>query len=397
MPAIAVDRRVARDSPKQPREPSRGMLARMSGTDPTLWKYTEHTRAKHRLLVGYLHAWFPIIASRSKAINVIDGFAGPGRYEGGEPGSPLLMIDAFVGHKNKTPAMEAAEVYFDFIEERHDRVVYLQEELSKLTLPPNVHLEPVHEGSFDDVMGRILDGIPPTSGLAPTFAFIDPFGYTGHNLELSSRILQFRKCEVLIYVPWPHIARFIGQASIEAALDNLFGDSAWKAARAEKGKSAERILHDLFLERVRRAAGFAVPFEVDATPGRGWAGYTLYFGTSNVLGLEKMKQAIWKVDPVAGSGFAYAGNPDQLMMFTATPDFGLLEASLHDRFGTSRFTIEQAERHTTVQTPFAAESHLKMKTLAVAERAGRLEASHPLNPKRRACTYPPGTSLRFKS
>jgi hypothetical protein len=29
-----------------------------------------------QLLVGYLHAWFPIIASRSKAINVIDGFAG---------------------------------------------------------------------------------------------------------------------------------------------------------------------------------------------------------------------------------------------------------------------------------------------------------------------------------
>lgn len=369
----------------------------MLKTDPTLWRYTEHTGAKHRLLVGYLHAWFPIIASRSKAINVIDGFAGPGRYEGGEAGSPLLMIDAFVSHKNKTPAMEAAEVYFDFIEERHDRVAYLQDELSKLALPPNVHLEPVHEGSFDTVMGDILDGIPPTSGLAPTFAFIDPFGYTGFGLQLSSRILQFRKCEVLIYVPWPYIARFISEASIEPALDSLFGDSSWKTARVEKGKSAERILHGLFLERVKRAAGFAVPFEVDAARGRGWAGYTLYFGTSSVLGLEKMKQAMWKVDPVAGSGFAYAANPDQLMLFSATPDLGLLETLLHDHFGTRRFTIEQAERHTSIETPFAAESHLKTKTLAVAERAGRLEASHPLKPKRRACTYPPGTSIRFKS
>src|SRR5439155_11354350 len=168
-------------------------------------------------------------------------------------------------------------------------------ELSKLTLPPNIHVAPVHEGSFDAVMGAILDDIPPTSGLAPTFAFIDPFGYTGHGIRLSSRILQFKKCEVLIYVPWPYIARFIGLASIETALDNLFGDSAWLAARTAKGKSAERILHGLFLERVRRAAGFAVPFEVDAAPGRGWAGYTLYFGTGSVLGLEKMKQAMWKV------------------------------------------------------------------------------------------------------
>ena len=369
----------------------------MSKTDPTLWQYTDHTRAKHRLLVGYLHAWFPIIASTSRAINVIDGFAGPGRYEGGEPGSPLLMIDAFVGHKNKTPRMEAAQVYFDFIEERHDRVVYLQNELAQLTLPANVHLEPVHEGSFDVVMGDILDAIPATSGLAPTFAFIDPFGYTGHGLQLSSRILQFEKCEVLIYVPWPHITRFIGEKSIERALDNLFGDTSWMAARAEKGKAAARILHGLFLERVRRAAGFAAPFEIDAASGRGWAGYTLYFGTSSVVGLEKMKQAMWRVDPVAGSSFAYAANPDQLMLFSASPDFGLLEAALRDHFGARRFTIGQAETYTTVETPFAAEMHLKTKTLAVAERAGRLEASHPANPKRRACTYPPGTVLRFKS
>lgn len=367
----------------------------MTKLDATLWKYTEHTGAKHRLLVGYLHAWFPIIASRSKAINVIDGFAGPGRYEDGEVGSPLLMIDAFVGHKNKTPAMEAANIHFDFIEERHDRVEYLKDQLSMMTFPPNVHVEPVHEGSFDVVMGTILDGIPPTSGLAPTFAFIDPFGYTGHGIQLSSRILQFKKSEVMIYVPWPYIARFIGEASIRAPLDNLFGDSSWIAARAAKGKSAERILHDLFLELVRQAAGFAVPFEVDAAPGRGWAGYTLYFATRSVLGLEKMKQAMWRVDPATGAGFAYSANPDQLMMFSTSPDLTQLEADLRARFGAKSFTIEQAAFHTTVSTQFAAESHLKTKTLAVAERAGRLEARHPLNPKRRQCTYPPGTVLRF--
>ena len=363
--------------------------------DPTVWPYTDHTRAKHRLLVGYLHAWFPIIASRSNAINVIDGFAGPGRYEAGEPGSPLLMIEAFTEHKNTTDAMRAANVYFDFIEERPDRVDFLSSELAKLSLPPNVHLEPVHEGSFDDVMGRILDDIPATSALAPTFAFIDPFGYTGHGLQLSSRILQFRKCELLIYVPWPFIARFIHKPEIEAALTNLFGDEDWKAARTEKGKSAERILHDTFLTKVKGAAGFALPFEIDASTGRGWAGYTLYFATRSVLGLEKMKQAMWKVDPVSGSGFAYAGNPDQLVMFTATPDFPALEAALRERFGTSSFTIDQAERFTTVSTIFAAELHLKRKTLEVAERAGRLTAETPGKPKRHVGHYTPGTILRF--
>ena len=36
------------------------------------------------------------MADREQSLNVIDGFAGPGRYRGGEEGSPLLMIDAFV-------------------------------------------------------------------------------------------------------------------------------------------------------------------------------------------------------------------------------------------------------------------------------------------------------------
>jgi three-Cys-motif partner protein len=363
--------------------------------DPTLWAYTDHTRAKHRLLVGYLQAWFPIIASTSKAINLIDGFAGPGRYEGGEPGSPLLIIEAFVEHKNASAAMHAADVYFDFIEERPDRVDYLNEQLAALVLPRNVHIEPVHEGSFDEVMGGILDGIPPTAGLAPTFAFIDPFGYTGHGIHLSSRILQFRKCEVLIYVPWPHITRFLHTEIIADALTNLFGGDSWKAARAEKGKRAARILHNLFLAKVKRAAGFALPFEIDATVGRGWAGYTLYFGTSNTRGLEKMKQAMWRVDPAAGSGFAYSADPDQLLMFDAAPDLARLESALRDKFGTAEFTIEQAERFTTVETPFAAEVHLKSRTLAVAERDGRLEGRHPSAGMRRRCTFPPRTIIRF--
>jgi three-Cys-motif partner protein len=364
-------------------------------TDPTLWDYTGHTAAKHRLLVHYLHAWFPIISSRSKGINVIDGFAGPGRYTGGEAGSPLLMIDAFVGHGNRTPAMDAAEVYYDFVEERHDRVEHLQGEIDRLVLPPNVHVAPVHEGSFDDVMGGILDNIPENHALAPTFAFIDPFGYTGHGIALSSRILHFRKCEVLIYVPWPHITRFLHTGQIDAALTNLFGDDSWRAALEETGKAAARILHEIFLAHVAKAAGFALPFEIDATRGRGWAGYTLYFGTGHPMGLEKMKQAMWKVDPGAGTGFAYAGDPDQLVMFTAGPDFDALEAALRDRFGTTEFTIEQAERFTTTSTPFAAEGHLKSRTLAPAERGGRLSGRHPAGGDRRRCTYPPRTILRF--
>lgn len=370
----------------------------MSAPKDTLWPYEEHTQAKHRLLVGYLHAWYPIMASTSRVINVIDGFAGPGRYLGGEPGSPLLMIDAYVNHGKPTPAMARMTVNFDFIEDRPDRVAHLEGELAKLTVPPNVNIEPVHLGSFDAVMTGIMDGFGPDARLAPTFAFLDPFGYTGMGLELSSRILQSRKCEVLIYVPWPYIARFLDHAPVAPALDVLFGDSSWTAARGLAGKEAAKLLHRLFLERVERAAGFAVAFEIDATKGgKGWAGYTLYFGTKNVLALEKMKQAMWRIDPLSGAKFSYAVDPNQLTTFMAAPNLLALEAALRLEFGTSWFSIQQAERFTTVHTPFAAGIHLRRRTLKVAEDAGRIGARQPGNPKRRRGNYPDGTQIKFEA
>src|ERR1700693_6137138 len=54
----------------------------------TLWEIQPHTRAKHRILKSYLDAWLPIMARYNGRILFIDGFAGPGRYSGGERGSP---------------------------------------------------------------------------------------------------------------------------------------------------------------------------------------------------------------------------------------------------------------------------------------------------------------------
>jgi three-Cys-motif partner protein len=62
--------------------------------DDTIWAIEPHTAAKHEILTRYLDAWFPILASWNTKVFFIDGFAGPGTYQGGEHGSPLLAIEA---------------------------------------------------------------------------------------------------------------------------------------------------------------------------------------------------------------------------------------------------------------------------------------------------------------
>ncbi len=54
---------------------------------------------------------------RFPEILYIDGFAGPGAYEGGEAGSPIIALDTALGFQ---PPL-TAKIHFLFVEERSDR------------------------------------------------------------------------------------------------------------------------------------------------------------------------------------------------------------------------------------------------------------------------------------
>jgi len=66
--------------------------------DDTFWALEPHTRAKHEILRRHLDAWLPIMASANDRIMVFDFFAGPGRYLGGEQGSPIVALGALAEH-----------------------------------------------------------------------------------------------------------------------------------------------------------------------------------------------------------------------------------------------------------------------------------------------------------
>ena len=77
----------------------------MAQPETTLWKRGEHTEGKHLVLRHYFEAWFPILGmgNRNQRILFIDGFAGPGEYEGGEEGSPLVAMRVLAEHSASRP------------------------------------------------------------------------------------------------------------------------------------------------------------------------------------------------------------------------------------------------------------------------------------------------------
>jgi three-Cys-motif partner protein len=88
-----------------------------------------------------------------------------------------LALRAFLDHSRRD--LISAEVVYAFIEEDGRRIARLSEEIARLgKLPDNIKVH-VIEGPFQDRFGDLLDELDDRGAkLAPTFAFIDPFGYT---------------------------------------------------------------------------------------------------------------------------------------------------------------------------------------------------------------------------
>lgn len=359
----------------------------------TVWKLDSHSEAKHYLLRRYLQAWLPIMSSWQSRLVMIDGFAGPGIYEDGQPGSPIIMLQAFLEHAARERI--DAELIYVFIEQDKKRAATLEDEIAKLgKLPSNVKVEVIPE-SYEDAFSGVLDDIEQRGvKLAPTFAFLDPFGYSDAPMTLTGRFLQFDRCEVLIYVPIRTVNRWLRREGQENAMTLLFGTKEWAEAVAiEDGQERIRFLHDLFYAQLKADCGlrYVRSFEI-VTAARN-SGYHLFFGTNHETGLLKMKQLMWDVDPVQGQRFKDSTKSNLPVLFELEPDLDPLRKALRKRFGSEPFTIEEAETFALVDTPYLPQ-HLKKPILKPLETKGKLEIVSSKDGRRRG-TYPPRTVMRF--
>ena len=359
-----------------------------------LWEADEHTLAKHELLREYLEAWIPKLSRWNDKVLLIDGFAGPGEYAGGEDGSPIVMLKTLLDHRAFVPNGSCNFTCL-FVEKDHDRIEHLRRRIDALgALAGNVQIPTPVEGNFSDEMAALLEQIDEGRTLVPTFAFIDPFGYKDTAVGLTGRILSFPKCEVLIYVPLYKMARFVDQPSQQQVLTSLYGDERWRAAAAITGvEERQDCLAELFAGALREHTTYVHDFRMFGRTNN--SGYRLFFGTSSDDGLRAIKAAMLKVDPEHGTSFKDPRTRGQPPLFTFGPDLEPLLGLLRDRFRGDAFTIEEASRFVLRETRYRDDAHLKRPTLRPAEERGELEAWKADGSRRAAGTYPDGTVLRF--
>ena len=362
----------------------------MGKQHPVPWPREEHTAAKHDVLGWYLDAWVPIIGRSFKDAVLIDCFAGPGVYEGGEPGSPILMLDRYLNRRDRKTLRATFHYYFI---ENDPRALALLEPLvekRRRRLPEDSVCEVVR-GEYADRFPEVLDRIKrPDGSYPPTFAFIDPCGHGGLPMTLHGDFLEFRQCEVLIFFSLPEIARFVSRAGQEPSLNALFDGTEWEAARDLQGAERREFLLNLFQRKLEARTEHVRAFQMITREGRD---YWLFFGTRNLTGLDRMKDAMWRRDPQTGRTFRDVTNRAVAVLFEEEPDTRPLLADLSERYGLAPFSSADAEAFTRMGI-FHHEKHLKTRSLKPAEKLGLIEVVDA-PPGRKKGQFPSGTVMRF--
>lgn len=345
-------------------------------------KMVPHTAAKHLLLKRYLDAWFPILGKYHNRINYIDGFAGPGEYEDGEDGSPILAIEAAKNHVERGTLASNVNINFIFVEAEPDYATHLQQRLTRLSCPGQFKFGVV-PGEFANVIGGLLDNLEKGNKvLAPTFAFVDPFGFSGIPFDLMARILTNPKCEVFVNIMIEFINRFLDHPNdrVLAHFPNTFGTCEVMQIPNQQGDRSAALLA-LYRHQLKAKAKFVGRFDMHGR--RDQKTYSLFFASNSPLGFEKMKEAMWSVDKTDGGKFSdfEPGAGAQLGLLSFQP----LWEDLFARYRGQQVPMAEIEQFVIEQTDYLPK-HARA-ILNDQEELGGISVVTAPNYKRRKGTF----------
>jgi len=327
-----------------------------------IWTPDPHTKAKHQILSGYLDAYFPIVTKQFSDAGVafIDAFSGPGEYEDGSDGSPIIALEsarASVGGNSTTP------LKFIFIEKERDRFDHLADLLTQRTLPATTTIESRH-GHCADVLTPLIDELEITNW--PMFVNCDGWG-VDTPYTLIEAVSRTKRPEVMVTISTQWFMRF-ADTTEGAAGDKVFGDASWRQVANVPTTEKKRWL----VERYRRRladAGFEFQLTFELVDEMGHPLF-LIFGTHSVHGVEKMKDSMWRVDSSSGSRFRDPRDPNQTAfdLSDSEPTLEVLEGQILEHLGRSgvqslKNLQEFALRETIFKKTHAVKAVTRLETL----------------------------------
>jgi len=307
---------------------------------------------------------------------------------------PIIALDTLVNH-DYVGNMSGTQFRLIFNEQNAACTKHLEQmvEEYKARHQPwlsNVVITITHS-TFIDLTTEIVDDLESRKAvLAPTFAFVDPVGVKATPMSVLQRLTNFPKADRLVYFAHEAVTRFAGAGNIDEALTDLYGTGEYKNADT-LATPAERseYLHDLYKRQLHDVCNFPYIQSFSMYDHRGKRIYDLFYYTREPIGLDRMKQAMWKVAP-AGDFRFQDRFANQQVIFGETADTAPLQKELSQHYAGRSVSIQEIIDHVIVGTPFAS-NHVKTLTLAPMQRRGLISSPN----QKKKNTYPDGIIVAF--
>jgi three-Cys-motif partner protein len=317
---------------------------------------------------------------------IVDCFAGPGFYEDGPDGSPIVIANTFLEHSRRA---RFNLLRLMCLEKRPDRRDALAERLATLPKLPQLDVPEPLLGSLSDCFASLHATAHGGDRGAPVLWILDPFDYSSVPFSLVRACLAGPRDEILITWFADELYRFCGDPAKEGAVDAHFGTGDWRLARRVSGEAArkEELLtiyeHSLQSLPEVHTQSFSISSKNES------ARYSLVFATHSDKGLECFNQMKWRMDKHRGHHVSEKRGLNQGSLFDDTPDLSTLRVWLEAQTGKA---LRFSELVTQAGRLGFKESHVRDELSRLADE-GKAVREAPLDYT--ASPWPPDSIIRF--
>jgi three-Cys-motif partner protein len=303
-------------------------MAKRSDPNPAYWDdYTQFQQVKHDLIHCYLNGWYPKLGFWAGRVLYVDTHAGRGKYETGDPGSPLVALQTLLTHRSRGALLLKSEFNFLFIERDPENLAQLRTELVQLgSLPNRINVETSEGDAFAKLSEILKDLKQRGQRMAPAFMFVDPYGFKIPALLLSD-LMKAGRVELFINVMWRELDMLIQQRPVAGTshaqtLDDVFGSGRWRTAIT--GTDADERLNQAIPLLARAIGAKWWTSAVRMVTGGQATRYLLLHLTNSDDGRDLIKECSWKIFPDGEFVARKSDNPDQPFLFEREPNLVLL-------------------------------------------------------------------------
>jgi three-Cys-motif partner protein len=357
----------------------------LSMTDQFFDEPRQHSKIKAQIVAKYFPAWAKIMAARLRTggfLVYLDLMAGPGYYDDGSPSTPILAAEQVLANARLRGVVRLVLNDADPVHAAQLRAAMQGlPDIPSLKQGFHIYQKEVDDG-FTEELARVR--------LAPTFAFVDPWGYKGLTRALIGSLVKDWGCECLFFFNFEAVRRALQNPLVDPAMEALFSPARAAELRtrmpslapAQQEAEALSQLHGALIEV---GAGFVLPFRFRLTAPH-HRSYHLVFVTKHVLGYTIMKDVMRELSTrpsLIDGSFEYVPADENYpgLLALLTPPEELAPMLRRDFAGCELQVREVVEQH-QVGRAFVLRDYKGALKQLVTE--GHITVRDPLAKKRRA-------------